>query len=141
MAAEMAAAARRALAIVRDVRERRGIDTQSPITLVLGDGPSLVATRFVFDYGWCPRDDSFFAAERLSQIPGRTTSRDVWAVRALRQPYDRPQRYVVLGRQEDCHVRSRTRPQRYEIPTRRKDCHVRSPRRLSQSRAGAPTTN
>jgi glutamine amidotransferase len=31
---------------------------------VLSDGQSLVATRFVFDYGWYPQDDSFFAAER-----------------------------------------------------------------------------
>ena len=60
----MAAAARQALGIVREVRERRGIDTQSPINLVLSDGQSLVATRFVFDYGWYPQDDSFFAAER-----------------------------------------------------------------------------
>ena len=63
-APEMAAAARRALGVVRDMRERRGIDTQSPINLVLSDGSSLVATRFVFDYGWYPRDDSFFASER-----------------------------------------------------------------------------
>ena len=63
-ASEMAAAARRALEIVREIRERRGIDTQSPINLVLRDGRSLIATRFVFDYGWYPQDDSFFAAER-----------------------------------------------------------------------------
>ena len=63
-ASEMAAAARRALEIVREIRERRGIDTQSPINLVLSDGQSLIATRFVFDYGWYPQDDSFFAAER-----------------------------------------------------------------------------
>ncbi|HYB23083.1 MAG TPA: class II glutamine amidotransferase [Solirubrobacteraceae bacterium] len=61
---EMAAAARQALGIVREVRERRGIDTQSPINLVLSDGQSLVATRLVFDYGWYPQDGSFFAAER-----------------------------------------------------------------------------
>lgn len=63
-ACEMAAAARRALEIVRELRERREIDTQSPINLVLGDGRSLIATRFVYDYGWYPRDESFFAAER-----------------------------------------------------------------------------
>ena len=60
----------------------------------------------------------------------------------LRQAYDRPQRYVILGRPEDCHVRSRTRPQRYEIPTRRKDCHVRFPMEaVAIPRAGAPTEN
>ena len=63
-ASKMAAAARRALEIVREVRKRHGIDTQSPINLVLSDGQSLIATRFVFDYGWYPQDDSFFAAER-----------------------------------------------------------------------------
>ena len=64
VASEMAAAARRALEIVREIRERREIDTQSPINLVLSDGRSLIATRFVYDYGWYPRDNSFFAAER-----------------------------------------------------------------------------
>jgi glutamine amidotransferase len=61
---EMATAARQALEIVREVRERHRIDTQSPINLVLSDGHSLIATRLVFDYGWYPQDDSFFAAER-----------------------------------------------------------------------------
>jgi glutamine amidotransferase len=50
--------------ILRDLRERRGISTQSPVNLVMGDGNSLVATRFCFDYGWYPDDESFFAAER-----------------------------------------------------------------------------
>ena len=60
----MAEATRSALRIVRDVRELRGIETQSPINLVLTDGRSLVATRYVFDYGWYPEDGSFFAGER-----------------------------------------------------------------------------
>ena len=34
------------------------------MNLVVSDGRWLVATRFVFDYGWYPGDDSFFAAER-----------------------------------------------------------------------------
>jgi glutamine amidotransferase len=63
-AEEMARAAVQALRIVGEVRERRGIDRQSPINAVLTDGRSLVATRYVFDYGWYPGDDSFFAGER-----------------------------------------------------------------------------
>ena len=69
IASEMAAAAQRVLEVVRQTRERHGIDTQSPINLVLSDGRSLVATRFVFDYGWYPQDESFFAAE-LDFQPG-----------------------------------------------------------------------
>lgn len=34
------------------------------MNLVIGDGRSLVATRFCFDYGWYPDDESFFAGER-----------------------------------------------------------------------------
>jgi predicted glutamine amidotransferase len=61
---ELAQAVEETLAILRDVRERRGIGTQSPVNLVLGDGDCLVATRFCFDYGWYPDDGSFFAGER-----------------------------------------------------------------------------
>lgn len=63
-AEEMAAAAEEALRIIGEVRSRHGIETQSPVNLVIGDGRSLVATRFCFDYGWYPDDDSFFAGER-----------------------------------------------------------------------------
>ena len=52
------------LTILRELRLRRGIATQSPVNLVLGDGNTLVATRFCFDYGWYPDDGSFFAGER-----------------------------------------------------------------------------
>ncbi|HEY6780579.1 MAG TPA: hypothetical protein VI111_06450, partial [Thermoleophilaceae bacterium] len=61
---EMAAAVVGALAIVRDVRARRGIDRQSPINVVLSDGRALVATRYTFDYGWYVEGESFFAGER-----------------------------------------------------------------------------
>jgi glutamine amidotransferase len=37
---------------------------QSPINLVISDGSCLIATRFVYDYGWYLEDDSFFAGER-----------------------------------------------------------------------------
>lgn len=63
-AEEMALAAEEALCILGEVRSRHGIDTQSPVNLLIGDGRSLVATRFCFDYGWYPDDGSFFAGER-----------------------------------------------------------------------------
>jgi glutamine amidotransferase len=63
-AEEMASAVHDALKIVGELREFHRIQTQSPINLVLCDGRSLVATRYVFDYGWYPDDGSFFAGER-----------------------------------------------------------------------------
>lgn len=63
-ATTMAGAIERAFEIVRAARERHGIAVQSPVNLVVSDGRSLVATRFAFDYGWYPEDDSFFAGER-----------------------------------------------------------------------------
>ncbi len=61
---ELADATLRTLELLRDIRLRHGIATQSPVNLVITDGRSLVATRFVFDYGWYPDDGSFFAGER-----------------------------------------------------------------------------
>jgi glutamine amidotransferase len=61
---EIAAAALSALELLRDLRAHHGIATQSPVNLVVGDGSSLVVTRFCFDYGWYPNDASFFAGER-----------------------------------------------------------------------------
>jgi glutamine amidotransferase len=63
-AEEVAEAVERALDVLREVRANRGIAVQSPVNLVLTDGRWLVATRFAFDYGWYPEDDSFFASER-----------------------------------------------------------------------------
>ncbi len=63
-AEQMAAAAEESLRILGRVRSRHRIETQSPVNLVIGDGRSLVATRFCFDYGWYPDDGSFFAGER-----------------------------------------------------------------------------
>jgi glutamine amidotransferase len=63
-AEELVEATEAALQILRELRERRGIRTQSPVNLVVGDGDSLVVTRFCFDYGWYPDDGSFFAGER-----------------------------------------------------------------------------
>jgi glutamine amidotransferase len=61
---EAARAVERALEILRDLRQRRGIATQSPVNLVLTDGTWMLATRYAYDYGWYPDDDSFFADER-----------------------------------------------------------------------------
>jgi len=61
---ELAGAVEQALAILRRARERRGLAAQSPINLVVSDGRCLIATRFVYDYGWYPDDGSFFAGER-----------------------------------------------------------------------------
>ena len=63
-AEEAATAVERTLDVLRDVRAARGIAVQSPVNLVLTDGRWLLATRFAFDYGWYPEDDSFFASER-----------------------------------------------------------------------------
>lgn len=63
-AEQLATAASRAIEILRGIRDRLGLHTQSPVNLVISDGDSLVATRFCFDYGWYPDDDSFFAGER-----------------------------------------------------------------------------
>jgi len=60
----VAEAVERALEVLREVRESRSIAVQSPVNLVLTDGNWLLATRFAFDYGWYPHDDSFFAGER-----------------------------------------------------------------------------
>jgi len=59
-----ARAVRDTLAILREVRSRRRIATQSPVNLVLTDGNWMLATRYAFNYGWYPDDQSFFAHER-----------------------------------------------------------------------------
>ena len=63
-AEQLATAARDAITILRGIRDRLDLRTQSPVNLVISDGNSIVATRFCFDYGWYPEDDSFFAGER-----------------------------------------------------------------------------
>jgi glutamine amidotransferase len=61
---EAAAAVTRTLEILRELRARRRIATQSPVNLVLTDGTWMLATRYAYDYGWYPDDESFFADER-----------------------------------------------------------------------------
>src|SRR5262249_4776849 len=66
---QAAQAVRDTLALLREVRSRRSIATQSPVNLVLTDGSWMLATRYAFDYGWYPDDGSFFAHEREHGFP------------------------------------------------------------------------
>jgi glutamine amidotransferase len=54
---EIVDAIAKTLAIVRQVRARRGTSTSSPANLFVTTGRCLVTTRFSFDYGWYPDDD------------------------------------------------------------------------------------
>lgn len=48
---EIHGAVESALAIVRKLREREGIDASSSVNLIVGDGRNIVATRFTYDFG------------------------------------------------------------------------------------------
>jgi glutamine amidotransferase len=61
---ELAAAVERSLRIVREVRDRRGLQRQSAVNLVLSDGRCMVATRFAYDYGWYHEGWTFAGGER-----------------------------------------------------------------------------
>lgn len=54
---ELARALERMLQVLRRVREKRGIDTSSPVNLFLTDGQRIVAARFTFDYGRYPLEN------------------------------------------------------------------------------------
>jgi glutamine amidotransferase len=60
---ELADAAVSALRLLRQVRARHGIDTSSPVNLCLTTGQALVATRFSFDYGWYPDEDTLLETD------------------------------------------------------------------------------
>jgi glutamine amidotransferase len=62
-AQELADAVARALRILRELRGRHGIDTSSPVNLCLTTGDTLVATRFSFDYGWYPDEDTLLETD------------------------------------------------------------------------------
>jgi glutamine amidotransferase len=57
-AADLVEATVAVLQILRDVRARHRIATNSPINIFMATGQALVATRFVMDYGWYPGDDA-----------------------------------------------------------------------------------
>jgi glutamine amidotransferase len=61
---ELADATEATVTTIGELRERHGIHTHSPVNLVLGDGNTLIAVRFCFDYGWYRADQSFFDVER-----------------------------------------------------------------------------
>jgi glutamine amidotransferase len=60
---ELAEAVTATLRRLREVRARHSIDTSSPVNLFLATGRSLVATRFSFDYGWYPHEDSLLETD------------------------------------------------------------------------------
>jgi glutamine amidotransferase len=60
---ELADATANALRILRDVRAAHGIDTSSPVNLILSTGRAVVATRFSFDYGWYPPEDEMLETD------------------------------------------------------------------------------
>jgi len=62
-ARELADATAAALRILREVRGQHGIDISSPVNLFLTTGDALVATRFSFDYGWYPDEDTLLETD------------------------------------------------------------------------------
>jgi glutamine amidotransferase len=60
---ELADAVAAALRILRAARARAEIDTSSPVNLFLTTGRALVTTRFSFDYGWYPTEDSLLETD------------------------------------------------------------------------------
>ena len=60
---ELVDATAAALRLLREIRTRNGIDTSSPVNLVLTTGEALIATRFSFDYGWYPDQDSMLETD------------------------------------------------------------------------------
>jgi glutamine amidotransferase len=107
---ELAAAVRRALGIVREVRERHGLERQSAVNLVLSDGRCLVATRFAYDYGWYHEGWTFAGGERrfdfttlwYAQGSGYGQHDGEWGVGA-----GRPETSVVVASEPLTHDRSR----------------------------------
>lgn len=60
---ELREATTAALGVLRKVRARNGIETSSPVNLFLTTGEDLVATRFSFDYGWYPDEDTLLETD------------------------------------------------------------------------------
>jgi len=75
---ELVEAITNTLAIVRQVRNRLGIETSSPVNLFATTGRCLVATRFSFDYGWYPPDDPYLEMD-LPYVSLWYTLGDRWA--------------------------------------------------------------
>jgi glutamine amidotransferase len=60
---ELAEATVTTLRLLRGVRAKHGIDTSSPVNLCLTNGSAFLATRFSFDYGWYPDEDSLLETD------------------------------------------------------------------------------
>lgn len=60
---ELAAATAAALRVLRDVRARAAIEVSSPVNLFVTTGESLVVTRFSYDYGWYPPEDTMLETD------------------------------------------------------------------------------
>jgi glutamine amidotransferase len=60
---ELAEAIVRALRVLRTVRAREGIELSSPVNLFATAGEALVVTRFSFDYGWYPPEDTMLETD------------------------------------------------------------------------------
>jgi glutamine amidotransferase len=107
---ELAEATMRALAIVRAVRARRGLQRQSAVNLVLSDGRCLVATRFAYDYGWYHEGWTFAGRERVNdfttlwfaQGTGYGERGGEWGVGS-----GRPETSIVIASEPLTHDRSR----------------------------------
>ena len=92
---ELASATASTLRILREVRAREGIDVSSPVNLFLTTGASLVVTRFSFDYGWYPPEDTmletdlpyvslwYTVGERYAERDGETSMVGDGPVRSL----------------------------------------------------------
>jgi glutamine amidotransferase len=52
------------LRILGEVREQHRVDTESDMNLIVADARTTVATRFAFDYGWHPADESYWSKQR-----------------------------------------------------------------------------
>jgi glutamine amidotransferase len=61
---QLEAATEAALRIVREVRDRHGIDMESEMNLLVADGRTVVATRFNYDYGWYPEQETYYSKLR-----------------------------------------------------------------------------
>jgi glutamine amidotransferase len=60
---ELAEATTTALQVLRAVRTHERIDVSSPVNLFVTTGDSLVVTRFSFDYGWYPAEDTMLETD------------------------------------------------------------------------------
>lgn len=97
-APELAAATTAALRVLREIRVREGIDTSSPVNLIVTTGEALVATRFSFDYGWYPADDSMLETDLpFVSLWYTTAHRSIFAEGNGRMPSDDPDRSLLIA--------------------------------------------